>query len=297
MTTQKKQGHHFVPNNSYLKNFADASGKVWVLDRAGKLYQTNPANIFKEGNFYTITLKNGGGSLVVEDTLANIEGVFATLYRDKIEKGLLLTPAERAQAAVFFAALYLRTKSHREGIQGMLGQLHDSMQRWKTMFENNPKAREFAAAVPRSSDSESIYMEDVKDALDNVGEFHTTTMMDSLPEVAQIIFEMKWCFMTAPSGFEFITSEDPFQILRPESIKKYGAKAIGSVPGLVYNDSEVTIPLSSTHAILAGWQLDDNFIIEAERALAEQINIRTLMRAQDVVAQNRSVLDKIIDNA
>jgi hypothetical protein len=293
VTTQKKRGHHFVPNNSYLKNFSDASGKVWVLDDQGKIYQTNPANLFKEAHFYTIKLRGGGGSLIIEDTLANIESVFARIYQDKISKGLELDETERAHVAVFLAALYLRTKSNREGIKGALSKLYGSLQQWKEMFENDPEARALSASLHHGDGGEGIGMDDVKGVLDDIDEFHSTTMMDALPEIAQMIYDMKWCIMTAPGGHTFISSEDPFQMLRPESVKKYGAKAMGSVPGLIYEDVEVTVPLSSTHAILAGWRLHGNLSIEVDGETAEHINVRTLMGAQTVVARDRAILEKI----
>jgi hypothetical protein len=292
---RKKKGLHYVPNKSHLENFSDVSGKVWVLNSAGKIFPTNPTNIFKEGDFYVVRLNGGGGSLVIEDTLANIEGAFAAIYKEKIAKGLELTDAERAKVAIFLGALYLRTRSYRDGMRGMLQQLADGMSRWKTMFKNNPKAREFAASMPSGGEGEKIYPDDVKRALDNADEFHSVIMMDSLPKVAQMIFDMKWCIVSAPDGKAFITSDDPFQIVRPEALKKYGPRAFASIPGLGWGDSEVTVPLSSKHAILAGWKLETDSAFEADQVLLDQINMRTGMSAKEIVANSRNVLQAIVD--
>ena len=294
--TEKKQGHHYIPNKSYLKNFADASGKVWVLKPDGKIFNTDPTNIFKEAHFYTITLGTNGGSLVIENTLAEIEGGFATIYREKIAKGLDLTDEERATVSVFLAALYERTKSRREEMRGMFDNLRQSMEGWAEMFRNNKTARDFSARMSTGSKDkdQSITQDDVKKVLENLDEYHSVTMMSSLSEIAQIIFNMKWSIMTAPPGHVFVTSDSPFCVLRPEAIKKYGPRAIGSVPGLVYKDTEITVPLSSTHAILAGWKLERNGTWEVDEKALDQINSRTVMNANDIVANNRAILEEIL---
>ncbi|HUC31511.1 MAG TPA: DUF4238 domain-containing protein, partial [Candidatus Paceibacterota bacterium] len=243
--SEKKTKHHYIPDNSYLINFADATGKVWVLKPDGKIFGTDPTNIFKEEHFYTITLGTKGGSLVVENTLAEIEGLFATVYREKISKGLDMTDQERANVSVFLAALYERPKAYREGMRGAFEQLRTQIEAWRVMFEGNKAARDFSASLARGNidKDNSFTPADVDHVLENLDEYHSVTMMDSLPEIAQIIFNMKWCIMIAPPGQTFVTSDNPFQVLRPESIKKYGPDAIGSRPGLVYEDTEITIPL------------------------------------------------------
>src|SRR6185312_3362380 len=99
--------HHTVPS-CYLENFADERGRVWVLDKKDKIFDIRPENILVENHFYRITLKDGSKSSIVENTLSDIEGVYATIYREKISKNLLLTPQEKADMAVFVAAMMHR---------------------------------------------------------------------------------------------------------------------------------------------------------------------------------------------
>ena len=294
--TEKKTKHHYIPDNSYLMNFADATGKVWVLKPNGTIFGTDPTNIFKEEHFYTITLGTKGGSLIIENTLAEIEGEFATIYREKIAKGIEMTDQERATVSVFLAALYQRTKAYREGMRGAFEQLRAQIETWRVMFEKNKAARDFSASLERGNgDKDNTFTPaDVEHVLENLDEYHSVAIMDALPEIAQIIFNMKWCIMTAPAGHVFVTSDNPFQVLRPESIKNYGPNAIGSRPGLVYEDTEVTAPLSSTHAILAGWKLEQNGTMETDAKMLDQINYQTIMHANDIVANNREILQGIL---
>ena len=130
-----KKRHHTVPK-CYLENFTDHEGFVWVLDTKNSIFRIKPENILLENHFYTITLKNGEKSLVVEDTLANIEGAYIGIFQNKISKDCFLTMEERAKVAVFIAALYIRTSPYRENMRSALGRLKDGIEDWKKQFED-----------------------------------------------------------------------------------------------------------------------------------------------------------------
>ncbi|MDP8258813.1 MAG: DUF4238 domain-containing protein [Candidatus Aadella gelida] len=298
--TQKKRNHHYIPNKSYLANFSDSKGKIWVLDSDDKIYQTSPAKTFKQKYFYIITLnKKNGGSLIVENTLAGIEGIYAAIYHNKINKVKPLTIHERAAVAVFLAAMYLRTKSQRENFRKALIDLRNKMKEWQVAFKKDKGMRDFYSRLPKSKNSKGITLPELEKGIKDFDEFHAASVMTSLPEVSQIIFDMKWCFVRIENTDEvFVTSDDPFRILRPESIKKYGPKAFGSSPGLLYKDTEITIPLSSKIALVAGWKLKDNMTIQADKKAVDQINIRTIMHASEkVVADNQEILKEILKKA
>ncbi len=295
----KKIGHHYIPNSSYLKNFTDNSGKVWVLDGNDRIYGTNPANIFKENNFYTITLKKGGGgSLIVENTLANIESAYANIFREKIAKNLPLSDQERATISFFLAALYLRTKSKREELRKGFKNLQNQLTKIKSMFENNEQARRVSAPIPSDSGDIIFTMSDLAKLNEDLNELHTISIAETLPQIAQIIFDMKWCFLKIKNTNDvFLSSDNPFRILRPESIKKYGPCALGSVPGFQYNDAEITFPLSSKIALLGGWKMNRNETLEPEKEMINEINRRSIMYANEkVIADNRKILEWILQN-
>lgn len=290
---QKKTGHHYIPNRSYLANFSDASGKVWVLDETNRIYATNPGNIFKEQHFYTIKLSTGGGSLVVENTLAIIEGKFADIYRNKISKSIPLTIEEKVNVSVFLGALHLRTKNRREGLDAALKNLRTQMDKWKQIFLRNKKARDFAATQPQGQ-GERIGLDDVNEAIENIGDVHNTTIMESLPQIAQRIFDLDWQYLPAPEGEVFVTTDDPLRVLRPEAIKEYGPNAIGSLPSLEYTDAEITVPLSSTLALYGATKgVGDGMLVIDKRQL-DQINYRTMMYSKDkIVACESQILERI----
>ncbi|MCX6747725.1 MAG: DUF4238 domain-containing protein [Candidatus Nomurabacteria bacterium] len=260
----------------YLENFTDNDGFVWVLDTKDNIFRIKPENILLENHFYTITLKNGEKSLVVEDTLSNIEGAYISIFQNKIEKDLPLNDQERAKVAVFVAALYIRTSPYREGLREALGTLRSGMEDWKKQFETmSEKSKRAMAAIPSSGKGESISIDDLNKYLGNFNEHHSINVIEQLPEIAQIIFDMKWSIWVDANN-NFVTSDDPVVLLRPESIKKYGVNALGSRPGLLYKDTELTLPLSKDRLLLAGWILNKNSYLDVPDDIVQKINHRTI---------------------
>lgn len=283
---------HTVPR-CYLQNFTDEDGFVWVLDTKDNIFKIKPKNILVENHFYTITLKNGEKSLFVEDTLANIENAYTTIFANKISKDQFLTDDERAKVSIFCAALMLRTQPCREGVRKMFKQLKESMEEWKKQFEAmSPEALRTAAAIPRG-DGESIRLSDVENYLENIEEEHSISILKNLPKTSQLIFNMKWSiWKNTDAGF--VTCDDPLVLLRPASIKKYGPKAVGSQPGLVYKDVELTLPLSRDRLLLAGWILEQDSYLPVENKIAQNINYRTITHsAERIIADSHAKVEAI----
>ncbi len=290
-----KKRHHTVPK-CYLENFTDIDDFVWVLDTRDNIFRIKPENILLENHFYTITLKNGEKSLVVEDTLANIEGAYIAIFQNKIEKDLPLTNEERAKIAVFVAALYIRTSPYREGLRGALRRLRSGIEDWKKQFEiMSEESKRAMAAIPSSGKGESISIDDLDEYLENFNEHHSMNVIEQLPEIAQIIFDMKWSIWRDANG-NFITSDNPVVLLRPESIRKYGANAIGSRPGLLYKDTELTLPLSKDRLLLAGWILNENSYVDVPDDIVQKINHRTITGSSDrVITKSQKDAEAIRD--
>lgn len=290
-----KKRHHTVPK-CYLENFTDNEGFVWVLDTKNSIFRIKPENILLENHFYTITLKNGEKSLVVEDTLANIEGAYINIFQNKISKDYFLTVEERAKVAVFIAALYIRTSPYRENMRSAIVRLKSGMEDWKKQFETmSEESKRAMSAIPSSGDGESISIEDLGNYIEDFNEHHSVNVIEYLAEVSQIIFNMKWSIWKDQDS-NFVTSDDPVVLLRPESIKKYGSKAIGSTPGLAYKDTELTLPLSKDRLLLAGWILNEDSYIDVPSDIVEKINHRTITGSSEKVITKSKEYAEIIKN-
>jgi len=287
---QKRQ--HTVPR-CYLENFIDKDGFLWVLDIKNKIFKIKPKNILVENNFYTITLKNGEKSLVVEDTLMNIESAYASIFTNKISRDQFLTDEERAKVSAFIAALLLRTRPNRENTRKMFEKIKTTLGAWKKQFKvMDPQQRRVLAAMPRSS-AKTINLADIEKYLGNFDEEHSMSVVANLTGIAQRIFNMKWSIMkNVDTGF--VTCDDPVVLLRPESIKKYGPDAIGSRPGLAFKDVELTLPLSSDRLLLAGWILDQDSYWSVENEIADNINHRTITHSSErIIADSETEVNDI----
>jgi hypothetical protein len=290
-----KKGLHTVPA-CYLENFADNDGFVWVLDTKDKIFDVKPKKILFENHFYRITLKNGEKSLLIEDILANVEDAYILIFRNKIEKNLSLTDDERARVAIFVAALYLRTSPYRERLRGAFGTLRSRVEDWKRQFETmGGESKKAMTASPSSGKDESISIDDLDKYLGNFNEHHSVHIIKQLPEIAQIIFSMKWCIWRDANS-NFVTSDDPVVLLRPESIKKYGPNVIGSRPGLLYKDTELTLPLSKDRLLLTGWNLNENSYMDVPDDIVQKINHRTITGSSDrVITRSQKDAEAIRD--
>jgi len=292
----KKNKQHTV-SRCYLEKFTDEDGLLWVLNANNKIFRTKPESILTEKHFYTITLPWKGGSFIIEDTLANIESKYARIFDTKIEKEKGLTKEERGVVAIFVASMLQRTKPQRESLRNMFIELDKKMEKWRLIFEQNPKARRLSSTLPRSG--ESISHSDVKKVIEKFGEFHSVSLIKSVPELARIIFRMQWAILIPEKKKgEFITSDNPCALLRPEATKKFGPNAFGSRPGLIYKETELTLPLSSKRALLAGWKLEHETYFTAPHWLVEQINYRSIMYATEkIIAADRKKLEEIRDKS
>lgn len=289
-----KKRHHTVPR-CYLQNFTDENGFVWVLDTQNKIFKIKPENILVENHFYTITLKNGEKSLVIEDTLANIEGAYAGIFVDKISQNKFLTLEERAKVSIFISAMIHRTKPNRESMRNMLQDLKGTMEEWKKQFETmTPEQRRTASAIPSGS-GKSITMGDLDEYLGDFNEQQSMRLIDDTVHTAQIIFDMKWAVISCEdSNHQFVTSDNPLVMMRPLSIKKYGRNAIGSLAGLGYKDVEVTIPLAKDRLLLAGWILNKDSYIPMPKDVSEGFNQRTVIHSSEkIIASSEKQLEEI----
>ena len=108
--------HHHVPQ-FYLERFASA-GEVTVRRRDGGAFTTGPPVVAAETGFYDIPDGLGGVSKEIENGLADIEGMTASVFRGIDATGQ--PPGERdpdsATLALFIGLQIARTTKHREQV-------------------------------------------------------------------------------------------------------------------------------------------------------------------------------------
>lgn len=285
MNTKKikqQEQQHTIPG-SYLENFVDENGHVWVLDTDDNIFNVKPDNILKERHFYSLSGKDGKKDMSVEDTLASIEGDFINIYREKFVKDLFLTDEERVAVSVFIAALMTRTRPHRDHLKKSLEEVRGWMEDWKKHPMSEEEKKTLAAMPP--SGGATIDLETLKEGLENFDEHHSTSILRSLSHTAALIYHMKWSIWKNDK-YGFIASDDPVVLLRPASIKKFGAGTFGSAPGLKWKDVELTLPISKDRLLLAGWILNNDSYIAVDDEMARRMDHRTITHSRDRIIAN-----------
>ena len=123
---QRTKDQHYVPR-SYLKRFANADGKVWVLDKhTRKAFSAVPERIAHEKYFYDIDeslLKTeeqrlGNQKQLAEKALAQIEGDYHATLDMLLANGEAegIKPELKMKLAFFMTIQFLRTRETRTQI-------------------------------------------------------------------------------------------------------------------------------------------------------------------------------------
>lgn len=254
MSKPKKQ--HYIPQ-SYLREFVDPntpSGQepyVWIFNKGERKGRKKaPSNIFTETDLYTIKLKSGEKSYVIEETLSSVESKYAAVFREKIKQHLPLSPEEHILLCVFVAIMLRRTIRYKDNVERFFDEL---IQRTE-MLERAHNA------APRTS-------LELKEEKENV---HKRGVFDSLPKITQLLTEMSVAFLVAEKGAKFVTSDDPCNLFNPDLQwqRFYG-------PGLGQKNVQLTLPLSPQIMLCMSWS---NFrgYMRWERARVQESNRMTV---------------------
>jgi len=289
----KKKKQHTIPK-CYLENFTDENGNLYVLDLEGKkIFKTKPKKILTDNHFYTIKFPQGGGSFVVENTLEKIESDFSSIFHNKIKERKPLDIEEQALISIFVAAMLLRTKAFRENIETPFKEIEEFIKRIESLSEEEKKTLAPVPSLPASSPT--ISGEEFKKIAKDIPTFHSSSIIEMLPETSNIIFNMKWGFLISEDEENyFITSDDPCLLMNVPAIKKYGINTFGYSPGLWQDDVDLNLPLSSDISLLAGWQLKSEVYIPVPPKIIDQINLRVMIYAREkIIAKSDKKLKEI----
>jgi len=287
------KGQHYI-TESYQLNFSNKKGQIWVLNKNDEIFLTNPTNTFKEAHFYTVTFPFFPEPLIVENTLDKIEGGFATVVKEKLEKGIALDKNDRVAVSLFISAMFIRTKEQRENLKHFFKNALDHVKAIKA----DSKLVDFYKSLPSSPSSEenhgSLNQNQLEKVLEDFDSYHSLTILDNTYDIAPTIFEMKWVFLIAPKNKVFVCSDSPLNMVSPERELKYGINSFGSMAGLAHADVELTMPLSSKITLYASWRNKKEGYLLATEKEVDQLNYRIIRGTKNLFANNKEILEYIV---
>lgn len=258
MAKNKPKKQHYVPQ-CYLREFVDPNTPseqepyIWIFDKGKRKGRKRaPSNLFTETDLYTIHLKTGEKNYAIEETLSKLEGKYAEIFRSKIKNHLPLSEEEHIYLCAFVSVMLQRTLRHRDN----LGRFYDELigHAEKIEQQNNLKPKE---------------SERLKEFKKNT---HKFGIVQTLPDITELLMKMSVAFLCAPEGTKFLTSDDPCNLFNPDLQwqRFYG-------PGLAQKNIQVTLPLSPEILLCISWsnlrgyiQWDKNWSREANRMIVSK---------------------------
>lgn len=232
MSEPKNQ--HIIPQ-CYLKQFIDPNTPpgqepyVWIFDRGSKKGKKRaPKNILAETDFYTLKIKSGEKDYKLEKSLSQLESEYSSVFEKRIKHKIPLNDYEHIVLCAFVAAILQRTLKQKKNIEGFFDQLI-------TMTEETEKAH---GVEPKKS----LELKQVKE------EAHKLSIIQMIPKVTQILFQMNLAFLCTNRRGSFITSDAPCFLFnsRLQWQRFYG-------PELDQKYVEVRMPLSPEISICFSW--------------------------------------------
>lgn len=284
--------HHRVPK-SYLAQFTDSAGRLWVYDpRSDGPRDSIPLNEAVETDLYSVMAPDGTRDTRVETALAMLESDGAPVLK-AIASGATalasLQDQDRAAFAAFVASIYLRSDTLRQHFADFEGRVltratelmisHDGA--WETFAR-----RQAADGKPISQELRAKTREFMADP--SRYELHmrkdgTMTALATLDTVSQLMFRMHWTLIHAAPGETLVVSDNPVTLVIVNDRPTFMRGGLGS------RDAEVTLPLSPSVALLMHWRsgLTDKF--QADRETTRHLNrMRAGFAERCIYADRRS---------
>jgi len=288
------KGQHKIPR-TYLQSFTDSQGKLWIGDKDFKLYSRKPDEILTEHDYFTIKFPTGGGTLLIETKYLNdIEGAYATIFRDKISKKELVSNEEKAKLSIFVASMMARQPNRRESLKKFFKDGEEQITHLISLPDHIKKRA--GSMILHDKTAPTISADEFLRAGKDISSLHSSLIPNAVESSAPIIFNMQWVFMVRPNEANpFITSDNPCIMVNPVAENKFGRGTMGASPGLRQNDVELTLPLSPDITLMIGWQSKTNCqYINIPLELVDEVNRRTRRHAKTIIGSDKTMIERIV---
>jgi len=244
--------HHYLPQ-FYLEGFT-RDGLLWVYDRKTKTTRKQtPVNTAVESDFYTYVDLKGNESAEIEKLFARLEGYTKPVI-DLLTNRQEVSVEQRGLVAGFIGTLYIRTPGFRRMSDGMREQMMRRVMRLSlpdvdTAATRLPQMRTGGPNVEGWTPAQALEVAQNPDdyGIDFPLNVSLHTMLTLLPQLAPLLWDLKWTIMHAPQNKSFVTSDVPFLLFSPSGHKP-GFPGVGLMtPGAVK-----VVPLNQRACLVMG---------------------------------------------
>lgn len=267
MATSKR--HHFIPA-FYLAGFAGGerrNSSFWCAGKDGqKLFQTNPNNACVENDYYTLT--ESSYPEAVEKMYSNLEGKFADCLHYLKENNWTPRASDVEILLLLATTLYIRGPEFRNSMATPIKRVREIVLDMQSRI-----------TLENARNGADISEEDLLNAVRMVSNRSTDAgappvSNDLLIEIelrvlestVKLLTQRKWYlfFVHECEKCEFITSDNPFVLIRTET----EAKMIG----LGTRGTEVIIPLHRRAVLIGVFEDGPNCTYHAPREMVAEMN-------------------------
>jgi hypothetical protein len=257
-------GHHYVPRR-YLRNFEDPDkpGFIWLHDKHGNPPRLAPiANVAQADKFY---------SAQTEMFLAQHVEPSGNAAIEKLTSGLAITQAERVQLAYYISVTLKRVPARRRRAQEMMpGVLAD------VVSDTRRELEALAAIVQADPALLSQRLQEVDAAGKRFAQHPPQEVLEQIrepwptEEMLWAVFRMTWRILVSSGPQHFITTDNPAFFFHAH--------------GLGNRESELSVPLSKTHALHGSWQAagSDLVFAKAQQRIVKEINRRLASQTERI---------------
>jgi len=217
MNNSEPKLHHYYPQFE-LEYFTDV-GKLWIYDRLKNSYrQQGTKTTGAITDFYTFSDDKGKKYKELEASLSTCESIAAPVIK-KIHKGeYKLTGIERSEFSAYLALKWLRTPIHQRKSEALYETLMkvesikiaSNSEKFNRVLDEVEKKEK--TTIPDREKLREFMKDESKYTIQSERLVGLQTLVMSLRETGEEIFNMGWVFYFACKGRSFITSDNPFFI-------------------------------------------------------------------------------------
>jgi hypothetical protein len=297
MSKNKKQ--HFVPE-FYLKAWCDPNTPpgydpyLWIASKDGSnIKPKSPSNIFHETDLYTINVE-GERNLSIEKSLAQIEGEFSNIRRNKLIRQIELSFKDKIIICAFVAAMYSRTLASGERWKPFWNEVSiqtEEVMRKMTEWHDKATQEQLESYIPSMPLKENTVTthDKIKEIADEPIKSLITTQLDIL---TRLFIGLDLAIIETNTSPGFITSDDPCVWFDPK-LPNY-PRLTGHA--LISPTIEVHLPISPTQCIFLNRQGNNgyinlsNFGLITEGTVVAETNWRTRKKSNQYFIVNKKVM-------
>ena len=289
-----KKRHHTQPK-FYLRRFAVPAPKkgdpdgFWVYRRGQGTPQWLPAEtVCIHSHFYSYVDESGKRNAVIEDLLGEVESKAAPVVEQLVSGGFVaLNNRERNLLALFVALAYARTpKTRRTVVEAVERQ---EVSKLKDLAEDEARLAASVAKFNAAGDG-TLSADDARGFIADIVSGEAALRLGDRGQIGYplatvvplcaLFMRMNWRLLRAPSGVEFVTSDDPVVLAGPA----------GDPDPFKSGRLEVTLPLDPQHCLLLTWAGPEaDVVASCSRQWADDVVRRTAVGAdQEVYAAHKN---------